>query len=83
MSKCNENYKSRMVGVMKWLLPLTAFVIVGILLMGVFLGWFKTKNAHTMSEVEQSERAGVVDGDGNFMEAGKVYPMPTAIGFWE
>ena len=65
-----------MVGVMKWLLPLTAFVIVGILLMGVFLGWFKTENAHTMSEVEQSEQAGVVDGDGNFMEAGKVYPMP-------
>ena len=77
MSKSNENYKSRMVGVMKWLLPLTAFIIAGILLMGAFLGWFDKSDDTTAS----SEQPGVVDGDGNFMEEGKVYPMPTAMAF--
>ena len=81
MSKHDENYNSRMADIMKWLLPIFAFAIAGILIAGFSLGWFKTKDVHTMSEVEQSEQAGVVDGDGNFMEAGKVYPMPTAMAF--
>ena len=77
----DENYKSRMAGVLKWLLPILAFAIVGILTAGLLLGWYTTKDAPTMSEVGQSEQAGVVDGDGNFMEVGKVYPMPTAMAF--
>ena len=77
MSKYNESYKSRMVGVMKWLLPLAAFIVAGILLMGAFLGWFDKSDDMAAS----SEQPGVVDGDGNFMEAGKVYPMPTAMAF--
>ena len=77
----DENYKSRMAGVLKWLLPILAFAIVGILTAGLLLGWYTTKDTPTMSEVGQSEQAGVVDGDGNFMEAGKVYPMPTAMAF--
>ena len=77
MGKSNESYKSRMVGVMKWLLPLTAFIVAGILLMGAFLGWFDKSDDTTAS----SEQPGVVDGDGNFMEEGKVYPMPTAMAF--
>ncbi len=63
-----------------WACVALAFAVFLFIFTGMVFGWF-INDEPSMPEDEPSKQAGVVDGDGNFMEEGKVYPMPTAMAF--
>ena len=63
----------------KWILTLIAFILVGVMLAGIILGWFNKDEKK--DDVQESEKAEVVDGEGNKLEKGVVYEMPKAMAF--
>ena len=71
----NELYEHKRSDTVKWVLTLFAFILVGVMLAGVILGWFDKKE-EPPAEEEQTEQAAVIDGDGNAMDEDIVYPMP-------
>ena len=60
----NELYEHRRSDTVKWVLTLFAFILVGVMLAGVILGWFDKKE-EPPAEEEQTEQAAVTDGEGN------------------
>ena len=76
----NELYEHKRSDTIKWVLTLLAFILVGIMLAGIILGWFEKKE-ETPAEEEQTEQAAVVDGNGNAMDGDTVYPMPAKMSF--
>ena len=76
----NELYEHRRSDTVKWVLTLFAFILVGVMLAGVILGWFDKKE-EPPAEEEQTEQAAVTDGEGNAMDEDIVYPMPEKMSF--
>lgn len=76
----NELYQHKRSDTIKWVLTLLAFILVGVMLAGIILGWFEKKE-ETPAEEEQTEQAVVMDGEGNAMDADTVYAMPEAMSF--
>lgn len=76
----NELYEHKRADTVKWVLTLFAFILVGVMLAGVILGWFDKKE-EPPAEEEQTEQAAVTDGEGNAMDEDIVYPMPEKMSF--
>ena len=76
----NELYQHKRSDTIKWVLTLLAFILVGVMLAGIILGWFEKKE-EPPAEEEQTEQAAVMDGEGNAMDADTVYAMPEAMSF--
>ena len=76
----NELYEHKRSDTVKWVLTLFAFILVGVLLAGIILGWFDKKEEPPVEE-EQTEQAAVTDGEGNPMDTDMVYPMPAKMSF--
>ena len=76
----NELYEHKRSDTVKWVLTLFAFILVGVMLAGVILGWFDKKE-EPPAEEEQTEQAAVTDGEGNAMDEDIVYPMPEKMSF--
>ena len=76
----NELYDHKRSDTIKWVLTLLAFILVGVMLAGIILGWFEKKE-EPPAEEEQTEQAAVMDGEGNAMDADTVYAMPEAMSF--
>ena len=76
----NELYEHKRSDTIKWVLTLLAFILVGVMLAGIILGWFEKKE-EPPAEEEQTEQATVMDGEGNAMDADTVYAMPEAMSF--
>ena len=76
----NELYEHKRSDTVKWVVTLFAFILVGVMLAGVILGWFDKKE-EPPAEEEQTEQAAVIDGDGNAMDEDIVYPMPAKMSF--
>ena len=76
----NELYEHKRSDTVKWVLTLFAFILVGVMLAGIILGWFEKKE-EPPAEEEQTEQAAVTDGDGNAMNENTVYPMPEKMSF--
>ena len=76
----NELYEHKRSDTVKWVLTLFAFILVGVMLAGVILGWFDKKE-ESPAEEEQTEQAAIVDGEGNAMDEDIVYPMPEKMSF--
>ena len=76
----NELYEHKRSDTVKWVLTLFAFILVGVMLAGIILGWFDKKE-EPPAEEEQTEQAAVTDGEGNAMDADMVYPMPAKMSF--
>ena len=76
----NELYEHKRSDTVKWVLTLFAFILVGVMLAGVILGWFDKKE-EPPAEEEQAEQAAVTDGEGNAMDEDIVYPMPEKMSF--
>ena len=72
----NELYEHKRSDTVKWVLTLVAFIVVGVMLAGIILGWFEKS-----SSAEEQEQAAVIDGDGNAMDAGMLYRMPEKMTF--
>lgn len=76
----NELYEHKRSDTVKWVLTFLAFILVGVMLAGIILGWFDKKE-EPPAEEEQTEQAAVIDGDGNAMDAGTLYRMPEKMTF--
>ena len=76
----NELYEHKRSDTIKWVLTLLAFILVGVMLAGIILGWFEKKE-EPPAEEEQTEQAAVMDGEGNAMDADTVYAMPEVMSF--
>lgn len=76
----NELYEHKRSDTVKWVLTLFAFILVGVMLAGIILGWFDKKEEPPVEE-EQTEQAAVTDGEGNAMDEDIVYPMPEKMSF--
>ena len=76
----NELYEHKRSDTVKWVLTLFAFILVGVMLAGIILGWFDKKE-EPPAEEEQTEQAAVTDGEGNAMDEDIVYPMPEKMSF--
>lgn len=76
----NELYEHKRSDTIKWILTLLAFILVGVMLAGVILGWFDKKDELPVEE-EQTEQAAVTDGEGNAMDENIIYPMPEKMSF--
>ena len=76
----NELYQHKRSDTIKWVLTLLAFILVGVMLAVVILGWFDKKE-EPPAEEEQTEQAAVTDGEGNAMDEDIVYPMPEKMSF--
>ena len=76
----NELYEHKRSDTVKWVLTLFAFILVGVMLAGIILGWFDKKDELPVEE-EQTEQAAVTDGEGNAMDEDIVYPMPEKMSF--
>ncbi len=72
----NELYEHKRSDTVKWVLTLVAFIVVGVMLAGIILGWLEKS-----SSAEEQEQAAVIDGDGNAMDAGTLYRMPEKMTF--
>ena len=72
----NELYEHKRSDTVKWVLTLVAFIVVGVMLAGIILGWFEKSPS-----AEEQEQAAVIDGDGNAMDAGTLYRMPEKMTF--
>ena len=75
----NELYEHKRSDTVKWVLTLFAFILVGVMLAGVILGWFDKKDEPPAEE--QTEQAAVTDGEGNAMDEDTIYPMPEKMSF--
>ena len=64
----NELYEHKRSDTVKWVLTLFAFILVGVMLAGIILGWFDKKE-EPPAEEEQTEQAAVMDGEGNAMHS--------------
>lgn len=60
----------------KWVLTLLAFILVGVMLIGIICGWFDKKDDKPVDDTEQSF---VTDDDGEIINDGEVYAMPKAM----
>lgn len=76
----NELYEHKRSDTVKWVLTLFAFILVGVMLAGIILGWFDKKE-EPPAEEEQTEQAAVTDGNGNAMDEDIIYPMPEKMSF--
>ena len=76
----NELYEHKRSDTVKWVLTLFAFILVGVMLAGIILGWFDKKDELPVEE-EQTEQAAVTDGEGNAMDEDIIYPMPEKMSF--
>lgn len=76
----NELYEHKCSDTVKWVLTLFAFILVGVMLAGIILGWFDKKE-EPPAEEEQTEQAAVMDGEGNAMDEDTIYPMPEKMSF--
>ena len=76
----NELYEHKRSDTVKWVLTFLAFILVGVMLAGIILGWFDKKE-EPPAEEEQTEQAAVIDGDGIAMDEDIVYPMPELMSF--
>lgn len=76
----NELYEHKRSDTVKWVLTLFAFILVGVMLAGIILGWFDKKD-EPPAEEEQTEQAAVMDGEGNAMDEDTIYPMPEKMSF--
>lgn len=76
----NELYEHKRSDTVKWVLTLFAFILVGVMLAGIILGWFDKKDELPVEE-EQTEQAAVTDSEGNAMDEDTVYPMPEKMSF--
>ena len=72
----NELYEHKRSDTIKWVLTLLAFILVGVMLAGIILGWFEKSPS-----AEEQEQAAVIDGEGNAMDAGTLYRMPEKMTF--
>ena len=72
----NELYEHKRSDTVKWVLALVAFIVVGVMLAGIILGWFEKSPS-----AEEQEQAAVIDGDGNAMDAETLYRMPEKMTF--
>lgn len=72
----NELYEHKRSDTVKWVLTLIAFIVVGVMLAGIILGWLEKS-----SSAEEQEQAAVIDGDGNAMDSGTLYRMPEKMTF--
>lgn len=81
MSKLNQHVKSDKV---KWIITGIALVLILAILGGVLAAVLTETNPKDWFEQpagEETETPDVTDGDGNEMESGKVYPMPSSMIF--
>ena len=76
----NELYEHKRSDTVKWVLTLFAFILVGVMLAGVILGWFDKKE-EPPAEEEQTEQVAVMDCEGNAMDEDTIYPMPEKMSF--
>ena len=76
----NELYEHKRSDTVKWVLTLFAFILVGVMLAGIILGWFDKKE-EPPAEEEQTEQVAVMDGEGNAMDEDTIYPMPEKMSF--
>lgn len=61
----------------KWVLTLCAFILIAVMLTGIICGWFDKKEEKP--PVPEQEQAVVVGDNGEVMNSGTVYAMPTAM----
>lgn len=71
----NELYEHKRSDTVKWILTLIAFILVGVMLAGIILGWFE-REEETPAEEEQ-----IVVVDGNAMDTAALYRMPERMAF--
>ncbi len=76
----NELYEHKRSDTVKWVLTLFAFILVGVMLAGIILGWFDKKE-EPPAEEEQTEQVAVMDGEGYAMDEDTIYPMPEKMSF--
>lgn len=76
----NELYEHKRSDTVKWVLTLLAFILVGVMLAGIILGWFERKE-EPPAEEEQTEQAAIMDRQGNAMDAAMLYRMPERMAF--
>lgn len=76
----NELYEHKRSDTVKWVLTLLAFILVGVMLAGIILGWFDKKE-ELPAEEEQTEQAAIMDGDSNAMDAAALDRMPERMTF--
>ena len=60
----NELHRHKTSDTVKWVLTLLAFILVGVMLAGIILGWFDKKEESPAEEEQQTEESGMVVGDG-------------------
>lgn len=72
----NELYEHKRSDTVKWILTLIAFILVGVMLAGIILGWFEREE----TPVEEDQTA-VMDGYGNAMDTETLYRMPESMTF--
>ena len=71
----NELYEHKRSDTVKWILTLLAFILVGVMLAGIILGWFE-REEETPAEEEQ-----IVVVDGTTMDTASLYRMPERMAF--
>ena len=76
----NELYEHKRSDTVKWILTLLAFILVGVMLAGIILGWFE-REEEAPAEEEQTEQTAIMDGEGNAMDAAALYRMPERMTF--
>ena len=67
-----------------WIITIVAMVLVAILSIGLLCALFIQPKEEKKEDTEQAaviEQASAIDGEGNVMKAGIVYPMPATMSF--
>ena len=78
----NELYEHKRSDTIKWILTLLAFILVGVMLAGIILGWFDKKEEVPAEEELQTETGlPAIDDSGAELVSGTVYSMPKAMAF--
>ena len=72
----NELYEHKRSDTVKWVLTLLAFILVGVMLAGIILGWFEREEPPA-----EEEPIAIMDGDGNAMDTAALYRMPERMAF--
>ena len=75
----NEFDRHKSSDAVKWFLTLIAFIIVGVMLAGIILGWFIQK-PKTEDDVNEDEVI-ITDTDKSDVESEEIYAMPKAMSF--
>ncbi|MCM1219807.1 MAG: hypothetical protein NC548_35500 [Lachnospiraceae bacterium] len=77
--KNNELQQHKKSETVKWILTLIAFVLVGVLLCGIILGWFEKKEVQSQTDEQETV---VTDEDGNELKTdGTAQAMPQKMVF--